>query len=46
MEILDIAKEQLNSADQGQTLARHHDFFEEIREFGPKDRNYLQAVRK
>jgi hypothetical protein len=46
MEILDLAKEQLNSADQRQTLEKYHDFFEEIREFGPKDQNYLQAVRK
>ena len=46
MEILNIAKEQLNLVDQRQTLEKYHDFFEEIREFGPKDQNYLQAVRK
>jgi len=46
MKILDIAKEQLNFANQRQILAKYNDFFEEIREFGPKDQNYLQLTRE
>ena len=46
MEILDIAKEQLNSSNQQQTLEKYRDWFEEIRGFGPKDQNYFQATRK
>lgn len=46
MKILDIAKEQLNFANQRQILAKYNDFFEEVREFGPKDQNYLQLTRE
>ena len=46
MKILDIAKEQLNSADQRQIFENYRDLFEEIREFGPRGQNYFQVARK
>lgn len=46
MEIRDISKEQINSADQRQTLEKYRDCFEEIREFGPEDHKYLRTTRK
>jgi len=46
MEILDIAREQLNSADQGEIFENYRDFFEEVREFGPNVQNYFQTTRE
>lgn len=46
MEIRDIAKEQLDSASQQQVLEKYRNCFEEIRGFGPEDKNYLQATRE
>ncbi len=46
MEILDIAKQQQNSTDQGQIVEEYSEVFAEIRDFGPKDTNYLRTTRK
>ena len=46
MEIMNIAKEQLSSDDQRQTLEKYRDFFEEIREFGPRGQSYFEVTRK
>jgi len=46
MEVIDIAKEQLNSADQERILEKYGDYFEEIRDFGPRDRGYPETAGK
>ncbi|MBS3792768.1 MAG: hypothetical protein V5A87_05700 [Candidatus Bipolaricaulota bacterium] len=44
MDILDLAREQLNSADQGQIIEKHREVFAEIRNFGPKAPNYIERT--
>jgi len=46
MDILDLAREQLNSADQGQIIEKHREVFAEIKNFGPKAPNYIERTRK
>ncbi|MBS3788729.1 hypothetical protein KGY77_09210 [Candidatus Bipolaricaulota bacterium] len=46
MQILNIAKQQLNANEQGQVIEKFSDYFGEIRDFGPKDRDYPETAGK